>query len=300
MKSRSSLGASMDAPHVIFLPNALGGGVESTESILATLAAVKICPTTIAMGDVRFVHPYGAVVLFTACLQLSRATGYPVGLAGLRLDVHAYLRRIDFFNKATPLVYAIDPFDPLNDLSRSSASSNVLELIQVVTKADVYEMSNRARRILTHWLHDASYDIDQVVTVLAEVCSNVVDHSQSCGYVVIQKYNHGHYVEVQLAISDLGVGIRGSLTRVYGNLEETGAGYIWRAVNGLSSRSGERGGQGLAAIRRIATGSGGSLSIRSGTGFVRMTPNGGVNSHDGLAFFPGTQAAIVFRGRAET
>ena len=88
------------------------------------------------------------------------------------------------------------------------------------------------------------------------------------GLVMIQKYDYGHYIEVKLAIADLGVGIRGSLIAAHSDLQDTCSGYIQRALAGLSSRTGPRGGHGLGAISRIATTSGGSLHIRSETGLV--------------------------------
>lgn len=113
---------------------------------------------------------------------------------------------------------------------------------------------------------------------------------------MIQKYDRWSYVEIALAISDLGKGVRRSLVDRHGDVADTAAGYIERALGGLSARPGERGGQGLDAIRRIAVASGGNFFIRSETGGVLSTATGAI-AHDALAFFPGTQLSITFRSR---
>lgn len=247
------------------------------------------------MDDVSFVHPYGAVMLLGLCRYLGRVTHFPLRLINIRHDVHAYLRRIDFFESAETNAYTTDPFSEAEDYSRSAASSGVLELVQTRTAADIYQIVGSARRILAYWLNGAHHEIDQIVTMLAEVCGNAVDHSRDVGFVMIQKYDHRQYVEVKLAIADLGIGIRESLTAVHTDLRDSSAGYIRQALSGLSSRVGPRGGQGLPAISRIATASGGSLHIRSETGLVQIFGTGAITAHDNLPYFPGTQIGITFR-----
>jgi len=283
---------------LLHVPDVLASGPEPVELLLSHLRDLPCeSPVTLALDDVRFVYPYGAVMLLGLCHYLARVTGYPVRLVGIRREVHAYLRRIDFFEREGTNEYTTDPFAEAADFSRSSASLGVLELVWTTTPADVYQVSGSARRILTYWLNGASYDIDQVVTMLAEVCANAVDHSHDAGFVMIQKYDHGHYVEVKLAIADIGIGIRGSLVAAHPDLRDTCAGCIERALAGLSSRAGPRGGHGLGAISRIAIASGGSLQIRSETGLVQVVSSASVLAQDDLAFFPGTQVGITFRSR---
>lgn len=249
---------------------------------------------TLDLSNVSFVCPYGAVILLDACRYLANRTGQAVRVRTIQPDVHAYLRRIDFFERAGEAVHVLDQFDPIQDFSRSSMSSSVLELAPVACSLDIYGVGTRARRILRSWLSSDAYNIDQIVNLLSEACSNVVDHSGESGVLAIRKYDRSRYVEVQLAISDLGVGIRSSLTVVHGDLSETTAGYIYRALTGLSARRYGRGGHGLGVIQRIATSSGGNLYIRSETGGVQADTTG-VTRRDDLTFFPGTQLAISFR-----
>lgn len=252
-------------------------------------------PIALDLTSVSWIHPYGAISLLGVCRYLRHLTHSPVRLTGLQNPIHAYLRRIDFFKYDTDVVYTTDYFNPSSDLSRSSSSSNVLELFPICTSGDIYAVADRARRILAYWFDKNSmYDLDNIVTLLSETCSNIVDHSGDTGIVMVQKYNYQSYIEIKLAISDLGRGIRQSLRAVHGEVSDTCAGYIEQALAGLSERVGNRGGLGLGAIQRIATSSGGSLYIRSETGSVLAQTSGTV-AHDGLCFFPGTQIAITFR-----
>lgn len=248
------------------------------------------------LDAVTWVRPYGAVMLLGLCRFLSSLTGHAVGLTKVRSAVHAYLVRIDFFT--AECVYAANSLNPSFLLSRSAASSNVLELVSLDAQDDVYEVIERARRILGYWLSVPARDTDRLVSLLSEACANVVDHSGDRGVVTIQKYEYRDAVDVELAISDLGVGIRGSLQQRHPDVRDTVAGYIQRALDGLSARAGNRGGHGLGAIRRIATSSGGILHVRSETGSVFT--RGGIHGvqtvcRDALASFPGTQLAITFR-----
>lgn len=288
----------MTSETIIHVPNVLGGAPDTAEAFLSRMATAQSgLPVKFDLSAVTWVCPYGAVILLGACRYLAQLSGGPVAMMSLRNEVHAYLRRIGFFDRAGEAACTPDPFDAANDWSRSAASSNVLELVPVGDHLDVYGVGSRARKILGYWLSHATYDIDQIVSLLAEACSNVVDHSHDVGVVTIQKYGRGHYVDIELAISDLGVGIRRSLATAHGDLADTCSGYIERALAGLTARPAGRGGQGLGAIQRIATASGGSLLIRSETGrvFVQATS---VTKRDGLAFLPGTQIAVTFHSRA--
>lgn len=278
-------------------PNVLNGPPEAAEPFLSLVEqAQSSSGITLDLSEVTWVCPYGVVLLLGVCRYLSHLSSQPVQIAQLRVGVHAYLRRVDFFESADQTAYTSDTFDRDHELARSRASANVLEVVSIAKQPDVYEVVNRARMILGYWLRDAGHDTDRIVSLLSEACSNVVDHSRDIGIVTIQKYERQHYVDVELAISDLGMGISNSLIAVHGEVANTPSGYIELALAGWSARSG-RGGHGLGAIHRIATKSGGSLYVRSGRGSILTDPDG-IVSEDGLAFFPGTQIAITFRSSA--
>lgn len=287
----------MSAEIVITVPNVLKGTPETAETFLSQINEVRPNRCVILdLSHVTWICPYGAVLLLGACQHLAQLGCGMVSVTAIQGNVHAYLRRIDFFKRVDEVAYTPDLFDEMKDWSRSEASSNVLELVPISVSSDVYQIKDRARNILGYWLNNASYDIDQIIILLAEACSNVVDHSHNVGVVTIQKYERESYVYIELAISDLGVGIQRSLVTTHGDLSDTNAGYINHALGGLSARSSGHIGQGLGAIQRIVMASGGSLSLRSGTGYVQVQATG-QTERDRLAFFPGTQVAITFRSQ---
>jgi anti-sigma regulatory factor (Ser/Thr protein kinase)/anti-anti-sigma regulatory factor len=279
----------------ILVPNVLGTKPELVEELYTLATTVPSDEAVVLdMSAVTWINPYGATSLLGACRFLKQLVQEPVHLTGLRRDVHAYLRRIDFFERGHDIVLATDRFDSCHELGRSSLSSNVLELFPIRVQRDVLTVASRGRRILTSWLGNATYDIDRVVNLIAEACSNIVDHSGDQGIIMIQKYEHTPFITIELAISDLGKGIRNTLLAKHGNISDTCSGFIERALDGLSARPGERGGQGLGVIQRIAIASGGTLHVRSEMGSVWTEPAGKV-PRDDLPFFPGTHIAIKFR-----
>jgi hypothetical protein len=279
----------------IVVPDVLGEAPDAVERFFAVIHRLSAAgPITLDLTSVTWIRPYGAVGLLGVCRYFKQLTHQPVRLTGLQSHIHAYLRRIDFFKCGTETVYTLNPFNPADDFARSTSSSNVLELFPIRVHEDIYEVAARARHILVYWLGGTSYDLDNIVILLTEACSNIVDHSGDAGIVIIQKYDRKYSIDVNLAIGDLGRGIRQSLMAVHGAVSDTFSGYIEQALAGLSARPGERGGQGLGTIRRIATESGGSLHIRSEMGSV-LAQASGTTVRDGLHFFPGTQIAITFR-----
>jgi anti-sigma regulatory factor (Ser/Thr protein kinase) len=282
--------------NTIYVPDTLRGPPDTVESFLSLIAGTQSRRRVVLnFSAVTWIYPYGAAILLEACRYLAKLSGHLVRIASLRSGVHAYLRRIDFFERLEGIAYTKDPFDDVDEWSRNPASPNVLELVSLGEHTDVYEVGRRARKILQYWLGSDSQDIDWIVSLLAEACSNVVDHSNDAGAVTVQKYEHQRYVDVELAISDMGIGICKSLANVHGEVADTVSGYIEQALNGLSARKG-RGGQGLGAIQRITTKSDGSLYIRSETGSV-LARSAGIIKKDELAFLPGTQIAIKFRSQ---
>lgn len=274
------------------------GSPKTADGLLVGLTgpAATMGSVTLDAALISFVCPYGAVVLLSACRHLARERGRPVVLVGLQEHVHAYLNRLDFFRAGGGAVVTNRRLHPGAELTRNSASLNVLELTVVRSLREVYDATAYALLIFNAWLGMDAGAAHRVGCCIAEACENVIEHSRDTGVVVAQKYEFSNWTEVQLAIADLGIGIRQSLASAHAELEDTPAGWIKRAVAGLSSRA-ERGGLGLGEIRRIATRTGGSLLIRSGAGYAAFAQNYAryTDLPDELGRLPGTQLAVTFR-----
>ena len=287
----------MVRPVAIPIPNALGGTPTDGERLLHTvLSGLPVGgPLSLDLAQVRWVCPYGALLLLHLCAVLATHTGAPICLIGIDPEVHKYLRRIDFFD-VTSCVYTTDPLDDTNIWSRRSASSNVLELTCITSSSDVIAVVERIRQILETWFDPTVADISRIVSLVSESCANIVDHSSSAGWITMQKYEHWTegFVDIELAIGDPGQGIRASLSATHGALAQHTIGYITAALGGRSARGKTAEGMGLRAIRDIALASGGHLFIRSEEGAL-FTSVYTTTPMEYLAYLPGTQLAIRFR-----
>jgi anti-sigma regulatory factor (Ser/Thr protein kinase) len=280
---------------VILIPNCLANRPESVElaiSALYTTVWSAGVQAVLDMSAVSFIRPYGAVQLLAACQMIAAATERAVELRKIRTLVHAYLRRVDFFASIPGIVLTRDTFSTADDLGRSLASTNTLELHPIWTRSDIKAALVAADRILHYWLSHSHKDRGSVINLISEACSNVVEHSEGKGWMVAQKYERQSVVAVELAIADSGIGIPGSLQKAYTTLVARDPEYITKAIEGLSSKR-EQTSMGLPIMRSTTEVSGGYLFIRSGCGEV-MANNVQLLPRDNLTNVPGTQVAMSF------
>ncbi len=97
---------------LIAVPDALGEVPDAVERLFAILHASSTGdPIALDLTSVTWIRPYGAICLLGVCRYLKQLTHRPVRLTGLQSDIHAYLRRIDFFKCGTETVYTTDLFN---------------------------------------------------------------------------------------------------------------------------------------------------------------------------------------------
>lgn len=258
-----------------------------------TVTNMDRAPLTVDMAQVEFVKPYGALLLLASARFIAERTGYKVKLDNLRNDTHAYLERMDLFTAGEAWLYCES--EPLEKLSRNPTSSNLLEITRLTTIDARMQFQGRARKVLSTWLPSLPHEINEIVTILSEICGNAEEHSQDQGHVMIQSYRHQSYTEVDIVVIDLGIGISGSLKRRYRHLAKNDIDYIKLAISGYSSRGKQEGGAGLQIVQRHVVNRNGELAIRSGSGLVIIdrdeTPQSIFTSS-----FPGTQVSLKLRG----
>ncbi len=133
--------------------------------------------------------------------------------------------------------------------------------------------------------------------VLSELCTNVLLHSgDTSGTILIQKCplsSDPNVSCVRVAVSDLGYGIKETLSRKHPHLDKP-AKAIEAAFNGVSSRESERSALGLRSVARWAEERGGHIWIRSENAALLHN----LQSHElisNLCYVPGTQVAVEFR-----
>ena len=257
--------------------------------------------SVIDLQGMSFIDPYGMVGL----LEFGETYKPEVNPKLLYLpeseEVLKYLERMDFF-KIAPRYFTFEPSKPQvsEKYLRSSYSDVLLEITPIEKSDDIHfivgKVKDRAHSILTRHLKYDERGIDGFIGSLSEVCQNIIEHSESKGFVGIQKYhfqNMGKNV-VKIAVMDTGIGFRKSLSERFSlksdlhSIEEA-------LIHGASRYTDKGRGHGLAAVRRFVKEWNGKISIRSGTARLSIIPEWawGKKKEYNLTHFPGAQINIL-------
>lgn len=266
----------------------------SLDPAFAAAARLDGGPTVLDLRSVEFVEPAGLCGL-AVLLEKLLESSEEVGLALSGRDVAAYLERMNFFRLFGERVRVNLDLSPLEERRRRDPGT-LQELVSFHTEEEIPAIIQRISDIL----ENRGYLLRErvaVCSVLSEVCSNATEHSASpCGaFAAVQAYQHivsgarRRGEEVLIAIADGGVGIRRTLLRNPALAEHvvTDNDALRHALEMGVSGTGEVGrGGGLTLVAQIATRSGGSLSLRSGTG--RVTVYESRRNSRNVPDFPGT------------
>lgn len=115
------------------------------------------------------------------------------------------------------------------------------------------KVRRRANSILKKHLHYNEGAVNGFIFALSEVCQNILEHSETTGYVGIQKYHFNNIGKnvVKIAVMDLGIGFKGSLSGRFTFTEDIEA--IEQALlHGATRYADEGRGHGLAAVRGLS------------------------------------------------
>jgi len=254
----------------------------------------------IDLGNISFIDPYGMLALLEIgelCLleDVRKTVILPKSL-----EVRAYLDRMDFFTYAKRY-FTLGYSSGLSEKYQRSAESDVLLEITPIAKSNdihyiVGKVRDRAQAILAKHLHYDDRAINGFIVALSEVCQNIIEHSETTGYVGIQKYRFQSIQKnvVKISVMDVGVGFRKSLShrfKLKGDLDALDQALL----HGVSRYEDEGRGHGLAAVRRFVEQWQGRISIRSGTARRAIIPPWarGMERERNLISFPGSQINIV-------
>jgi hypothetical protein len=262
----------------------------------AFLGATQVDGESVVLDlrTVEFVEPAGLCGL-AALLEYLTPRCEEVNLALAGRDVPAYLERMDFFRLFGGRVRTNVDVASLEERRRHNPGT-LQELINFYTEQEIPGIIERISEIL----ENQGYRLKErvaICSVLSEVCANAAEHGASSfgAYAAVQAYHHivsgprRRGEEVLIAIADGGVGVRETLSRnpKYAEHTTTDNDALRLALEMGVSGTGEIGrGGGLALVARIAADSGGSLSLRSGTG--RVTVYEDRKSSRNVPRFPGT------------
>jgi Histidine kinase-, DNA gyrase B-, and HSP90-like ATPase len=229
----------------------------------------------IDLSKVSFIDPYGMLAL----LEIGELCQLEDVKKSIILpqapEVCAYLDRMDFFTFAKRYFTLEHSSPDLSEKYQRSPDSDVLLEITPIEKSN---------------------DINGFIVALSEVCQNIIEHSETTGYVGIQKYRYQSMNKniVKIAVMDVGIGFRKSLShrfKLKGDLDAIDHALL----HGASRYEDEGRGHGLAAVRRFVEQWQGKLSIRSGTARLSIIPTWarGMEQERNLISFPGSQINIM-------
>jgi hypothetical protein len=279
---------------ISLVPDVLGGDTQSVERFYSIISNVPPAEKyMLDMSAVRFVKPYGVIALVIAARGLSMLSGQQVHLSNTSDKVYLYLHRMNLFQIGSDWLQAADTLG--QEWSRNPQTANLLELTVITGPSDVELVISRAERIFSRWL--LVPNLRNLLNVLSELCANIYQHSgDRYGCVLIQKYESfkRDQVIVNLAVGDLGCGIRGSLVARHGEIGREPLDYLREAMGGRTSRHTDRGGLGLRRVEQIAASEGGHLWLRSETAAIFSRGPGKAKGHRDMALVPGTQVAVEF------
>ena len=214
------------------------------------------------MSGADFLTPSRAISLVLACRYVSSKIGSKVLIRNLSQKTQKYMLRMNIPYRAKQWLCIENLAD--DDWSRNPHTTQLLELTQISSSSDVELIIQRASNILGTLLNNSS--LNSLISALSELCSNIYQHSQDRnGVALIQKYEKTtrKMVNIQVAVGDLGQGIKGSLEMRHGILASTAGEYIKLAMDGKSARDTGRGGLGLRRVEQILNENQGYLFLRS-------------------------------------
>ena len=251
-------------------------------------------PVVLDLRAVEFVEPAGLCGL-AALLEFLIPRSEEVGIALAGRDVPAYLERMNFFRLFGDRIRTNADVASLEERRRHNPGT-LQELINFHTEQEIPGIIERISEIL----ENQGYRLRErvaICSVLSEICANAAEHGRSSfgAYAAVQAYHHivsgprRRGEEVLIAIADGGPGVRETLARNLALAEYTTTDNdaLRHALEMGVSGTGEIGrGGGLALVAGIAARSGGSLSLRSGSGRVTVYENRKNSRH--VPEFPGT------------
>ncbi len=256
--------------------------------------------SAIDLREAAFIDPYGMVgILELGELLKSNGIQKTICLPASE-EVLKYFERMDFF-KFADNYFALEPSKPqISGKYLRSAYSDVLLEITPIEKSDdihfiVGKVKERANAILKKHLHYDEKAINGFIVAISEVCQNIIEHSETRGFVGIQKY-HWKIMEkniVKIAVMDVGRGFRKSLSERFSFSSDIEA-IDMALLKGASRYSDEGRGHGLVAVCKFIEQCDGILTLRSGTAKRYLNVMfGRRKKKTNLTPFPGTQINIL-------
>lgn len=247
------------------------------------------------LSKIKFLGPYDVIGLVTCARLITQKQGHPVQLVDANANILHYLTRINVFTTASQwLLQPETPFQTNNVTPKHS--DHLLELTAIHQETDIFDIVQRVRQIC---LPLQVANLEKILRILSELCQNAFEHSgDNHSMAMVQRYLRPAQgkSEVQIAICDMGKGVRQSLLDCHGPFASTTLDYLQAALAGKSARASGRGGLGLRSIEQIIAEDGGALWFRSENASILSHAPTKRRENNNLALIPGTQVVVKLNG----
>ena len=243
----------------------------------------------------EFFDPYSLIFLLLLARHRQTQNASAMLRFGTTNPALPYLSQVGFFEQLQRIPAQTDT----GEISRPAASSEILlKITPIEQRQDIHEalkhLMDSTSVILRDHLSYTPQDTSLFLGAFTEVAQNILDHSSDRGFAAAQVYTTKKGSRfAAIAVGDLGVGIRESLSQRYPKIMANDAIAIRKAFDPATSRFDHRG-WGLTQVRSITEKYNGTLWVRSGRGMVKFHR---LFSSYQTNFFPGTQISIYLESR---
>lgn len=279
-----------------FAIGSLNNDIAALESLYSRITAhIHSNTQWLDMSQVKFVGPHDVIGLVMCARLIAQQQGYPVQLIEANVNVLQYLKRVNTFLTADQWLLPPEIVSNTHKL-QIHHSEHLLELTAIRQETDIFAILHRVRQIC---LPLQVTNLEKILRILSELCQNAFEHSgDTHSMVMVQRYLRPVQgkSEVQIAICDMGKGVRRSLLDCHGPFASTTLDYLRAALAGKSARTSGRGGLGLRSIEQIIAEAGGALWFRSENASILSHGSHKHRENNNLALIPGTQVVVKLNG----
>lgn len=272
---------------------------ESFEDVLRSLVRTP----QVNLKDVTYIDPFGMIGLLIFG-EMSKKNGTKKSPSLILPQAEAVSTSLDLMDFITlaGAYYQLQPpgLHSQTKRRRSAPADALLKITPIRTAADVEAaletIREQGQTILAKELGYDEKAMRGFCTVIAELCTNIVEHSEKKGYIGIQRYFLQDLSKkvVKIAVMDTGIGFKDSLSDRFLLRNDLHALEI-ALLQGASRHVDESKGRGLETVRRFVTRYNGKFFVRSGTARLSLLPKWAKGSKKdfNLPFFPGSQIGIT-------
>ena len=268
-----------------------------TDSIkaLAQLKPKSYGDQCISLRDLEFIDPLGLILVLTYLRYYSLVLPKLFLYLPRNYQVRAYLLRSGFLQAAQEYAVFLPAQKPADLIARRDETW-LIPLTRFSLEDDVPQLIKNfmtsMHRLMAADARELSQDQLYFCTLLSELCQNIPQHSEDEGFVAAQVYRRKEGRQLHIALGDLGIGLRGSLSKKHDLMSKDEEEIIRYALTQGVSASKEVGrGLGLAQVIKSLQRFNGKFILRSGSGFLEESSKYGQFSQS--SFFPGVQIALI-------